>query len=411
MMNVFLSSPPAARGYINLCYRYVELGEVAGYLRSCGHSVTVLDGLVMDNDAWCEAFKQRLQHAEVLVLHHSGENVSEVLAAAELGKKIRPNVKSATYGMISSYSSEPYQRSVLDAIVIDGDWEVILAEWLSFLAQADQKPSLWGILLHSGGKWEGQHGARRVPAECWALPALDLLPLEGYRQQYRGSATIAGFRGSFELSLSVSRGCPYNCWFCPSGRVDGKEERRRPVMQVIDFLQDAVPRYGFDQFAPFSACFTLDRDWVLEFCREINQKGPKIPWRCVTTLQDLDAPLLYEMGSAGCQRIGIGVETLNPKLLRKMGKTVDIERLPEVIRQCHSLNITPLCFVIDGLPGQTPGEVQRDVETLSLMGARVRVSKLVNYSTVARYSGKRSSALLAREVKYAQRESKKGPAG
>jgi len=401
-MDILLTSPPAVQSYINLCYRYVELGEVAGYLRACGHSVTLLDGLVMEDDEWREAFEQRLHRAEVLILHHSGENISGVLAAADFGKRIRPNMKSATYGIISSFSAEPFKQSVLDGIVIDGDWEAILAEWLSFLAESGRKPLPSGVLVQSGGKWEGKSGAKRVPAERWALPALDLLPLEGYKQKYCGAATIAGFKGSFELSLSVSRGCPYNCWFCPSGRVDGKEERRRPVWQVLDFLRDAVPRFGFDQFAPFSACFTLDRDWVLEFCAELIAKGPAIPWRCVTTLQDLDESLLRTMAAAGCQRIGIGVETMNPKLLSQMSKEIDLDKLAETIRECRSLGITPLCFLLDGLPGQAPGEAQRDAKTLTSMGAKVRISKLVNYRAAARYHGAYLGSLLAREVKFMQ---------
>jgi len=356
----------------------------------------------MKEKEWCEAFEQHLHRAEALILHHSGENISEVLAAAGFGKRIRPDVKSVTYGIISSFSAEPFKKSALDAIVIEGDWEVILAEWLSFLAESGRKSLACGILLQSGGEWEGRPGAKRVPAEHWALPALDLLPLEGYKQEYCRPATIAGFKGSFELSLSVSRGCPYNCWFCPSGRVDGKEERRRPVWQVLDFLRDAVPRFGFDQFAPFSACFTLDRDWILEFCAELAARGPKIPWRCVTTLEDLDVLLLHAMAAAGCQRIGIGVETMNPKLLSRIAKKVDLDRLPKVIRQCRSLGITPLCFLLDGLPGQPPGEVQRDAEAITSMGADVRISKFVNYYTVARYPEADLSTLLAREVELVQ---------
>jgi len=396
-MNVLIASAPATYGYVNLCYRYVELGETAGYLVNKHHVVGILDGLVISK-GWKQVFEKALCQVDAVILHHSGENLESTCDAAILVRKLYPKMPIATYGIVANFSSNLFQAYPFDAIVTAGDWEAILADWLELLTKPDRCPRGLTLRLESG--WKRFPGEKRLAGHEWGLPALKLLPLDEYRNVYTTHQTVAGIRGSFELSLSVSRGCPYKCWYCQVPRKDGTAERRRPIQQVVQFLREATSLYAFDQIVFFSPCFTLDRQWVINLCDLLVRERISVPWRCVTTEVDLDDSLIERMAAAGCWRIGIGVETLNSKLQAYIGKPVEVERLRMLIQRCRQVGITPMCFLLDGLPGQQPGEVEQDACQIIKWGGEARISKLIRYASSMKRPVSSIQKELTRRVRF-----------
>jgi radical SAM superfamily enzyme YgiQ (UPF0313 family) len=400
-MKVLLVSAPADYGYINLCYRYVELGEVANYLGKQGHSVRIIDGLTVNKNDWDSILLTSLNDTiEAVILHHSGENVVSTLETLTKIRAVRRHIPVITYGIVSIFSTAPFESYPFNAIVINGDWEVILADWLKSLQK--KYMSISGVAIKPEKCWQHIPGEKRINPGEWGLPSLELLPLDEYKKLYANHQMIAGIQGSFEVSLSISRGCPYKCWYCPVSHKDGNIERRRPVKDVIEFLHTATRDYGFNQIAMFSPCFTLDKEWVNRFCDAVIDTNLHVSWRCVTTQVDIDKVTIQKMASAGCWRIGIGIETLNPKLQSLIGKPVDIFRLSELFERLNQAGIKPMCFLLDGLPGQSPYEAEQDAQKIIAMGSDARVSKLIYYGKKTKEIVSFDQNDLAREVKFLQ---------
>jgi len=115
-----------------------------------------------------------------------------------------------------------------------------------------------------------------------------------------------------ELSVTVARGCPLGCAFCIIHNYQGRKERRQSVESVLACINQARASYPFDYVSMFAPTFTLQRDWVLDFCAVLERHPQHYRWKACTTLQDLDEELIRRMGSAGCLRLSVGLETLDP---------------------------------------------------------------------------------------------------
>ena len=66
----------------------------------------------------------------------------------------------------------------------------------------------------------------------------------------------------------------------------------------------------------FSAdTFTVNKKWVMDFCREYRSRRIGLPWICNSRVDTLDYKTLKEMKRAGCIWVSIGVESGNQGIL------------------------------------------------------------------------------------------------
>src|SRR4030067_1209848 len=101
-MNILIVSAPAIESYTNLCYRFVEIGETAGYLQNQQHSVLILDSLMMDPKIWLRELESKIIDTDMLIFYHSGDTVSSAIHYARHAKRIKPEIKCITYGIVST---------------------------------------------------------------------------------------------------------------------------------------------------------------------------------------------------------------------------------------------------------------------------------------------------------------------
>src|SRR5205814_4993185 len=136
--------------------------------------------------------------------------------------------------------------------------------------------------------------------------------------------------------------------------------RRLPVAWVVEFVNDAAARLPFEYVSMYAPTFTLNRHWVADFCAAYRAGGPGLPWKCTTTLHHLDEDLLRQMAAAGCVRVSVGLETLDPAGKEHLPrlKRIAQERFDAVASWCRAVGIELNCFVIFGLPGTTLDSVR-----------------------------------------------------
>ena len=378
-MNILFVSPPHIPFYFNVCYNYTELGEVASYISNLdGVSVKVVDGSVL-NVSWDRIARELAKRPDLLVILNQFENLIEVKKLCNLCKYLSPTTKILSYGQVSHLIPQHFQRYALDAIVYSGDWECEIEEYIRLLR--DRWPGKLqdlkrypGLMLREGKEWLTTGPGKILEDGGWTLPTLELLPLEDYFRIYNTELDIAGIRGKRELGLSVSKGCVFNCRFCNIPKIHGRKDRRKSATEIVDYLQDNFGRHGFDLLSIFSPAFTFNRSYVFEFCQQIEDRGLRVQWKCVTPYNCVDDELLSVMGQAGCVRIGFGVETLSHQAQRYIKKKVNEVRLAQVISSCRQNGIIPLCFLMIGIPGQTRDEWIYTVQTLRTLGAELRIT-------------------------------------
>ncbi len=192
---------------------------------------------------------------------------------------------------------------------------------------------------------------------------LDRLPLPDrsgfdHRRYQEAMEKNTGLR---QASIIVTRGCPFSCDFC-SKPVWGNLFRKPPLDKV--FLEiDQLVSLGYTSLWIGDDCFTLDREYLAAFCREMVRRGVPMQWTCLSRVDGLTPELAGLMRRAGCIRVYLGLESGSNETLRLMNKRVTVEQGTRAVRLFSQAGIGTAGFFMVGYPGESTGSIEK---TLSL---------------------------------------------
>ncbi len=382
-MNVLVLWPPAVPSYFNAGHR-IPVWEVASYLRQQDgrRHVTAIDAGAL-NYTHAAVARELIQCPDVLAVQNEFDTIWGMKVLIAYCRSISPNTRIVTFGRLSSRIPGFFTRYGLDGVVASGDWEAGVAQFVDFVDGTRNASDVRGLLLRNeDGTYTDTGKGTFLPAEQWAFPDVSEIPWPQYaRLSGDASLEFSGLPGLRELPVSIARGCPLGCRFCLVPTYQGRKERRRSVRSIIEYIDAAHRVYPFDYITAYCPTFTLQREWVLEFCDALRGHRTGYSWKTCTTLHHLDRELLGTMAATGCRRIGVGVETLEPAALEPLPpkKRVSDEHLRDVARRCRELDIELTCFVMLGMPGQTTAGLAYTLTTLRDLGVRLRPTLYAPY--------------------------------
>lgn len=184
-------------------------------------------------------------------------------------------------------------------------------------------------------------------------PDLDELPLPAYDylipdlQYYSQKARIVK---SYMAPVLTSRGCPYSCVFCDKS-VHGTNFRPRSPESVIKEIQWLHDKYGVRQLDILDDNFTFDMkraERILDGIIQIDDFA--INCQNGIRADKIDENLVLKMKQAGVFRVGIGIESGNLSVLKKLNKKLDLKDVINTIRMFRRYNITVQGYFIIGFP-------------------------------------------------------------
>ncbi|OGZ34743.1 MAG: hypothetical protein A2174_03090, partial [Candidatus Portnoybacteria bacterium RBG_13_41_18] len=153
----------------------------------------------------------------------------------------------------------------------------------------------------------------------------------------------------FFIVLS-SRGCVFNCFYCPYKAFYGNFRSRNP-QSIIEELIFLKKNFGMKAVQFRDPIFTADRERVIRLCELILQSGLIFQWGCETHVNYLDKELVEIMKKAGLKSLNIGVESADKELLRDSTRiSANAEKEIEIVKYCQQKNINVAAFYILGLP-------------------------------------------------------------
>jgi len=160
--------------------------------------------------------------------------------------------------------------------------------------------------------------------------------------------------GSKTTSIITTLGCPFSCDFC-SRPIFGSLFRRRNLDLVFDEIEQ-ICRLGYDSLWIADDNFTLDLNWLKEFCQRIA--GRKIGWSCLSRVTGIDEEITHLMKESGCKRVYLGLETGNQDTLELMEKKATLEEGINAVHLFHKAGIEVAAFFIVGYPGETVASIE-----------------------------------------------------
>jgi hypothetical protein len=311
----------------------------------------------------------------------------EIEALDETNTRVRPeriarHIKAADGGLVGlvGVQSNQFPRAVdlarplraAGVQVAIGGFHV--SGCLSMLPEppADIKAAMaLGITIFAG-EAEGRLDAFLQDAWSGALKPLynymkDLPDLEGSIYPILPAARIKRTAGA-HTSFDAGRGCPFQCSFCTIINVQGRKSRHRSADDVERIVRANLAR-GIRRFFITHDNFARNKHWEPIFDRLIRlreQEGLKISFIIqVDTLCHKTPGFVAKAARAGCRRVFIGLENINPDNLMSAKKRQNkITEYRTMLQMWKSVGVVTYAGYIIGFPADTPDRILADIEII-----------------------------------------------
>jgi radical SAM superfamily enzyme YgiQ (UPF0313 family) len=266
-------------------------------------------------------------------------------------KAIDPEMVTMMGGPHITFCAEETMRAFpqLDLVVL-GEGEVTAVEVVRALEGARKLDSVRGIVFRD------QDTVRRteprpdpVDVNSLPLPARHLLPLRRYRAL------------GMAISMTTSRGCPFQCIFCVGRKMVGAKVRYRNPQGVVDEME-YLNTLDFPQINVADDLFILNKRHCLGICDEIIARDMKVKWTSFARADTVSVEVLRRMKEAGCTTISFGFESANPEILETIKKGITVEQILAAAEMCREAGMGAQASFILGLPGETPETIQETVD-------------------------------------------------
>lgn len=188
----------------------------------------------------------------------------------------------------------------------------------------------------------------------FGFAALDLLPLENY---WTLGMSHAPARGKYMI-VTTSRGCPYNCRFCTTPLLQGRKWRSRSPKHIVDEIENAVVRFGIEDVMIQDEVFGVRKEIVLGITKEIQDRGLKFRLYLPsgTKVETFDEEMLTELRKVGLQHICLAPESGSPRILEKMKKPMDFDKLIWLATFARKIGIKMMANFVIGFEDETDDE-------------------------------------------------------
>ncbi|OYT41038.1 MAG: hypothetical protein B6U86_03140 [Candidatus Altiarchaeales archaeon ex4484_43] len=252
-------------------------------------------------------------------------------------------------------------------LVIRGEIEGLI---LDIISKVNEKklPKISGISYKDKkGKTHHKGNIAYTKDLDWLpIPAYDLIPME----RYHASPFYSKLQGNKFSIVSSSRGCPFSCNFCL--RTLGKKHRRRSLNFVIQEILK-LNEIGIESIYFSDENFAFDRNYILEFAREIIEYDLSIKWGFQTRVDSLGMSDLETLSKSNCIFISTGVESASQQILDKNQKGTKKDDITKFIQNSRDFGIDVGLFMLLFLPGENRETLKESVEFINGLGLK-RVS-------------------------------------
>jgi pyruvate-formate lyase-activating enzyme len=191
------------------------------------------------------------------------------------------------------------------------------------------------------------------------LPALDGQPIPFLPLKYiRRYSTLLG-------CFDAGRGCPFTCSFCTIINVQGRKSRHRTADDIEQLIR-VQSKQGVTRFFITDDNFARNRNWepILDRLIELRQRENirvKLTMQVDTACHKIPR-FIEKAAAAGCRRVFIGLESINPETLKGASKGQNrITEYRQMLQAWKRARVLTYAGYILGFPSDTPETVARDI--------------------------------------------------
>lgn len=333
-------------------YQYVllpvSLPSIAAILRQRGLTVQIIDAVAEKFD-WPQLRRAIGDFGpDLIILNVSTVTFTGDMDIAEKIKAVNPAVHLSVIGVHVTAMPVEALSYPIDS-VIKGEPELTALELALALAHHTDLAAVRGLSYKQDGQMF--HNRRRPfikDLDSLPFPARDLVKNEKY---------LMAMSDQPHTVLLSSRGCNQNCVFCTARQYYGRRLRLRSAKNIVSEMAEIKTKYHINYITMWSDTFTLNKQFVMELCREILSRQLKVIWMCNSRVDTIDAEMLCAMKQAGCRGIAFGVESGVQAILDQAGKRTNLNQIRRAFTLTRQAGIESLAHFVLGLPGENKATI------------------------------------------------------
>lgn len=303
----------------------MHFGYLSAIFRRAGHSVNYYESFPRDEDH--------------IILASSIVGYEEELEFARKLKGKNPRIKIGFIGAFATTKPEIFLEGGAD-FILPGE-----PEWTAMeLAENRLKPE--GVL------------PQKLIENLEILPFPDWkgFPVESY-------SYWPGLKRKPILPMLASRGCSFDCSYCPYMVTQTPKFRAAGAQYVVDEIQYHQEKFGARSIVFRDIIFSISKKKTAELCEEILRREVRVEFSCETRTDCLNEELLELLARAGLRAIHLGIESPEDDIVLRNGrKPIKESHQEKIIRICEKLGIKVFGFYILGFVQDTPETMQRTID-------------------------------------------------
>jgi radical SAM superfamily enzyme YgiQ (UPF0313 family) len=261
----------------------------------------------------------------------------------------RPEAVIVIGGPLASASAETVLKEIRCDGIVRGEGEYAILKIMENISKgrAPFDDEVSGAVYFLEGDGLVTNAVRRIiDLDQLPFPAYHLFPpLNTYRSRSRKRPVAA---------MITSRGCAFSCIFCSKDVFENRVTLRsaKNVLDEIDFL---VMRYGVRQIDILDDNFLQKRDRVISILDGLIERNYDLVLNLQSGVRSemLDEEILIRMHRAGFYKLGFGIESADPSVLKICRKRLDLAKIEWAVKTAKRLGFEVYGFFIIGLPGET----------------------------------------------------------
>jgi radical SAM superfamily enzyme YgiQ (UPF0313 family) len=297
----------------------VGLAYLAAILRDMGVRVSTLmaDACGIDTDrAVQQIIEKRPDILGISVATPAVNNTARIVTKV---KKVLPAIQAISGGPHATLFPDEMIKNGID-VVVRGEGEQSIADLILHYQGKIDISSIEGISYGIDGRVFHTPDRKLIKdLNELPFPAWEVFPVKKYESTFK--------RARLSLPILTSRGCPGKCTFCYKGVFGSRFRVRSPesVLKEVLYLKD---NFEIEEFSIIDDCFTIHPKRSMEFCDLLIKNNIKIHWSLPAGIRvdNVTEDLLKKLKTAGCYRVGLGIETGNAEIMKFIKKGITLEQ-------------------------------------------------------------------------------------
>jgi radical SAM superfamily enzyme YgiQ (UPF0313 family) len=350
------TAPPVESPWIH-ARRFPPLGlaYVAAALEKGGFQVEILDNYMLEKPIDYVKLEIKRLRPQIVGIACDSVTYRRCIETAKAVKETLPSCKVVVGGPHPSLMPDSMlQHPEIDYVIL-GEGEHAMEELATNITQCEDDSAIAaisGIAYRHKGKIVKTTPKFIGDLDQIPYPARHLLSMHLYDRkiEYLSVRPVD--------TMSVIRGCPYNCTYCEVSKLLGQTCRAFSPRRVVEEINHLVKKYGSKGIYFVGDNFTIQKKRTIEICELIKKSKLDIEWACDTRVDLISRELLEKMKDAGCRTIWFGVESGSPHILEKINKDIPLQQIEHSFKLCKEEGIQTACSFMLGIPGETAEDME-----------------------------------------------------